>query len=239
MTTVNINLREISGLVGLTENLSRARVDFSPYRAYADDDGWVTRNILRVKAPEGIAAPALPPTPLGNAYEVQERGFREGRHGYVLVPDVAEVDYVDLVWVDKDTLDPEASPDPAWVAEVASLVVDIEAAQDAADSAIAGLATKVNTSTYTAGLAAKADATALTAEATARSDADALLQPAATLDADVADLVPGATAIAGALNANFVRFVDDATGDPITGWVTTIRVNTTTGEIADIVSEEI
>lgn len=79
---------------------------------------------------------------------------------------------------------------------------------------------------------------ALDAANAAQATADAA-QPAATLDADIAALVPGVTAVADALGANFVRFVDDATGDPITGWVTTIRVNTTTGEIADIVSEEV
>lgn len=147
MTTVNVDLTQLSGIDPETVNLSNARIDLSPYAAYADGDEWVTRNILRVKAPEGVATVDLPPTPLGNAYEVQERGFRGARHGYVLVPDQLTVEYVDLVWVDKGTLDPLTPPSPAWLAA-------LEAVQ-------ASLALKVNSSTYTAGLALKQDVATL------------------------------------------------------------------------------
>lgn len=183
-TVVSFDLSELSGVDPETINLTNARIDFSPYTAYEFADGeWLTRAILRVRLPDGTGTATLPPTPTGNAYEVQERGWRGARHGYVLVPDQPTVNYTDLVWVDRDTLDPTVPPSPAWVADLAAVNTRIDdlALGAADDSAVA---TRVESGPLTgaavdariaSGITGKADTTALTAEATAREDADATL----------------------------------------------------------------
>jgi hypothetical protein len=62
------------------------------------------------------------------------------------------------------------------------------------------------------------------------------LTPGALDAAVTAKINDGASAVAGALNATFVRFVDLA-GNPISARHVTIKVDTSTWEIADIVAE--
>ena len=194
---ISIDLSQVSGVGSGVEDLSNARVAFAPYRAFADGSTWVTENVLYVDCGGGAGEARLPPSPVGSAYEVQELDFEGARHGYVLVPDGAS-NYKDLVWVDKATLEPDSPLAPAWVEQFALLQTNVDTAiadaatataaaaeaQAAAEAATVGLATKVNTSTYTAGLALKANAD----DVYDKPAADALLGGKADL---VGGVVPG------------------------------------------------
>lgn len=133
---VTIDLREISGIAPGSTAALNTRVDFSPNRILHVEDGgddyWLTRNIKRVSLATGVGTVALRPNDAGTGYEVQERGFRGARHGYVVVPDAATANYGDLVWVDGTTLDPLTPPSPAWLP---ALAVE-SAARTAADTAL-------------------------------------------------------------------------------------------------------
>ena len=70
----------------------------------------------------GTASLTLAPTGPGWCWKITTTiaGIYSATH-YVLVPDVATVDYADLVHVDPDTLAPGATPDAAWWAELNAL----------------------------------------------------------------------------------------------------------------------
>lgn len=56
------------------------------------------------------------PTAAGWVWSVVESFIGSpARRRYFQVPDVATIDYADLVEIDPDTLAPSAEPDPAWV----------------------------------------------------------------------------------------------------------------------------
>lgn len=215
MPDIFISTLELSGLAPEAKAAANVRVDFSPYQAWVvetdDGDAWLTRNILRVRLPEGSATVPLLTTPAGNAYEVQERGFRGAQHGYKVITD-SDTNYADIPWVNKDDLSPILPPSPAWVAEAEALAADIVTAQSTADSAgsAAGAASSLaSTAKSTADsavaaaaaaqstadgvvsdLADKANTTALDAETTARlALADSIPD---TVDTAIATHIPGA-----------------------------------------------
>jgi len=72
----------------------------------------------------GTADINLAPTGAGWCWKITTTvtGVYAATH-YVLVPDAAAVDYADLVHVDPDTLEPGATPDAAWWAEIEALKV--------------------------------------------------------------------------------------------------------------------
>jgi len=70
----------------------------------------------------GTASLTLAPTGPGWCWKITTTiaGIYSATH-YVLVPDVATVDYADLVHVDPDTLEIDSDPDPAWWAEIKAI----------------------------------------------------------------------------------------------------------------------
>lgn len=217
MTIVNIDLRQFSGETPGDEPAPNAQVWFSPYRPYHVEDGsddyLMTSQILKVKCPEGVAAPDLPPTPALEAVWVQTRNVRGADRWLVQIP-ATECNLFDLPRIDPDSLDPLVPPTPYWltymndaIAEAIDGILDgAPAAMDTlaelaaalgddpnfATTIIASLASKVDQTTYAAAIAAintavglKADDADLTAESEARAEADALLQPIATLAAAI------------------------------------------------------
>lgn len=87
--------------------------------------------------------------------------------------------------------------------------------------------------------AAKLEEAEVTAIADERAEAKFAEVVAAPNDAVVASLVETpASATATALASTFVRFLDE-NGDPLAGKLVTITVNSATGEIDDITSEDI
>jgi hypothetical protein len=86
---------------------------------YLDDDGTVIH-----AAEPGIAYAELDPTDnlvwVWRAHETSS----DGTTRYVQVPDAPTAEYVDLVDVDPDTLDPDVDPPAAWTLELDSRVPD-------------------------------------------------------------------------------------------------------------------
>jgi hypothetical protein len=75
-----------------------------------------------VNVTNGVADVALAPTEPGWAWELYAEGFGVGSWlERILVPDVEEIFYSDLVKVDVSTLDPEVEPEAAWWAEIEKL----------------------------------------------------------------------------------------------------------------------
>lgn len=114
-----------------------------------------------------------------------------------------------------------------------------EAAATTAGADAAAVATAaIGDATADADAAAASAATAATnaaASATAAANSAALV--AAPADTAVETLINGTgTATRAALNATYVRFEDEA-GNPLPSRNVVIKVNATTGEIVDIVSE--
>ncbi|WP_020097374.1 hypothetical protein [Microbacterium sp. 11MF] len=126
----------------------------------------------------------------------------------------------------------DAGLGPEVIAEVFQAKNDVE-----------GLAADITTAVGTATDAATAAGDFATAASTAASDAntskEAVQAVVATSDGIMAPILASPTTASGAaLRATFVRFVDQE-GDPLpAGSITTIVINTTTGEIDDIVYEE-
>ncbi len=136
--TVNVDLRELSG-IGADAGVNFARLEISPYnRRHVEDGGddyVLTENRVSVTLTGGVGVFVLPgPTPLGAALRIRERGFRGARERIVLIPDVVEVDYGDLVDVDPTTLDPTAPVSPAWQTYIDAIVATEAALRTAADA---------------------------------------------------------------------------------------------------------
>jgi len=111
------------------------------------------------------------------------------------------------------------------VAVAAQLAAETAGA-DAATAAAAGVA----------GVAADAAAAQAAAAASATAAANSAALVGAPADSAIAAAINGTGATKTALNATFVRFVDLA-GNPISARHVTIKVDTSTWEIADIIAE--
>lgn len=175
---------------------------YAPYRAYTDTEGGVTyrvdREQIKVKLVDGKHEVRMPVTPITELLEVNPRGIKgESYPWYVRVPDIGEDDEVylfSLPRIDKTSMDPLPSDDPAWagpiedlqtdvatnttgLATLADTVADLELGA-ASDSAVA---TQVEDGTLTGaavdarvadGITGKADQSALDTEADTRETAD-------------------------------------------------------------------
>lgn len=132
MTTIHVDLRELSG-EPTDDPVPAASFRVAPAeRIHIEgaSDYVLTENFLEVKILDGVAEFDVPPTEMGQALVVNEWGFRGARTRYVQVPDQADADYGDLVEVDPATLDPTATPDAAWWAELDQQVVGGEVVGD-------------------------------------------------------------------------------------------------------------
>lgn len=114
MTLVNVALR-VDGPDGPLP--APGRLDWRPMAARVDGDTVVVESSFHVDLDAaGNAAVTVAPTGPGWCWRVTETSF-ERRVRYVLVPDVAEVDYEDLVDVDPDTLGNAPAP-ASWTLEL-------------------------------------------------------------------------------------------------------------------------
>lgn len=83
---------------------------------------------FQVSLLEGVAGVTLAPTDLAWVWRIDEHvSGTKARTIYTAVPDSASVDYTDLVPIDPDTLTPEPSPDPAWLAPFTELETRLDA----------------------------------------------------------------------------------------------------------------
>lgn len=187
MTRIIFDVRAASGELPETTPVEGAQIDFAPHQArrveYEGGAYWLTQTIAPVVLPTGAGESDFLPTPVGGAYEVQERVGPGSRSGFVQVPDQDSIRYEDLVWVDGDTLDPIVEPEAAWWATAGQAITD--AAEAKADAVTAlGAAEQAN---ETASNAETAAAGAVAESADARVAAEEAL---AGLDTK-ADLVAG------------------------------------------------
>lgn len=107
---------------------SAGYIQLVPVHRRVADGQVVTREPLAVPLVDGRAAVTLAP-----GYYLVHEGVRAGAHGMcVLVPDVEQIAYADLITghqVDPDTLDPGAEPGPAWQVALDLFRAEVEAAQ--------------------------------------------------------------------------------------------------------------
>lgn len=137
MTLVHVDLRTPDGgpAVGVLE--------WIPTRRRTVDDHVVLPDAVTVDLAEGVADLEVDATGADWAWRVVER-VRKGVDRYVQVPDVAEAQYVDLVEVDPDTLDPAAEPEAAWTTALDAVDARVTDVEDAAATHV------VDDVTYTA-----------------------------------------------------------------------------------------
>lgn len=77
---------------------------------------------------DGIAAVELEPTTLAWVWRIDEHASGSAaRTIYAAIPDVAEIDYPDLVPLDPYSLAPAPSADPAWLAPFTDLQASVTA----------------------------------------------------------------------------------------------------------------
>lgn len=183
MPIVTIDLSELAGVAPGLEHVDGATVAFAPHRAYGVDETWVTRNRLVVDVATGVTTVVLPATPVGNAFEVHERGWSGARDGFVVVPDVpGPIAYTSLVWVDESTLAPDVEPEAAWWAQVDALLQSTEDVREetaaSRDQAAGSAGAAAGSATSAAGSASSA-AVSATAAQTARAGAESARDAAA------------------------------------------------------------
>jgi hypothetical protein len=83
---------------------------------------------FQVNLLDGVADVLLAPTDLAWVWRIDEHvSGTKARTIYAAVPDVAAVDYTDLVPIDPETLAPEPSPNPAWLAPFTDLETRLDA----------------------------------------------------------------------------------------------------------------
>lgn len=97
-------------------------------------DSVVLPSRFQVRLEDGAANVTLAPNDLTWLWRIDEHiSGQPARTVYVNVPDVAEVDYTDLVSIDPDTLTPAPSPNPAWLAPFEDLEARLDAGVIAPD----------------------------------------------------------------------------------------------------------
>lgn len=102
MTTIHVDISVLPDVTA--DDLTWATLRMFPYRPYHVEDGGEdyirSMNPYLVPLVAGVAEFDAPPTPSGEAMVFAEDGFHGARPRYVTIPDVADVDYTDLVEVD-------------------------------------------------------------------------------------------------------------------------------------------
>lgn len=119
MTVVHIDLRGPDGVPATGSIL------LSPTLRRHIEEGMEDFIILPssfiVQLTDGKVDVELDPTGPDWAWSIIERA-KTGIRRYVVVPDVTEVNYGDLIDVDPSTLDPSATPEAAWWAAIENAV---------------------------------------------------------------------------------------------------------------------
>ena len=127
MTTIHVDLRELSGLAADAPINREAVLSFSPYTVIHVEDGadyLLTQNEWEVETEDGEATFELPPSPDGSAIRVRENHFIGAQIKCLVIPDVGgTVEYGDLDQIDCTTLEPYAVPEAAWWAALNNMIV--------------------------------------------------------------------------------------------------------------------
>lgn len=129
MVTVHVDLRELSGLAA-DAPVPYASLRVAHYNRIETGGYLLVENHLTVKIIDGVAEFDVMPTPVNHYLVINEDGFRGARTWYTIVPNQADVDYVDLPSIDPATLESAEPPEPAWTADVATNVVGGEVIGD-------------------------------------------------------------------------------------------------------------
>lgn len=106
-------------------------VDFRPTTRYQQGEAVVV-DASRTTTVDGDATVTLAPTGPGWCWRVTHRpSLGRSWSEYVLVPDSDDVvEFMDLVRVDPESLEPDADPDPAWWGAVDEMIIGAEVAGD-------------------------------------------------------------------------------------------------------------
>lgn len=221
MTTVHIDVRELSGVDPDTIGNRGGTVWFKPFLAYHVEDGdgdyLVGSEELKIALVDGLADVELPETPANNLMKVQVRGVGYGEPFYVQIP-ATDCNLFDLPHIDKDSLDPIAPPSPAWLAALADEVTratgveaDLQAAIDAVEAgdvdSVAGLTGAVTASDLKTAINLPADTVAAIA---AKADTTSVYDKTAS-DARYATTAQGTKADNAATAANLTAETTRAT----------------------------
>lgn len=106
-------------------------VDFRPTTRYQQGEAVVV-DASRTTTVDGDATVTLAPTGPGWCWRVTHRpSLGRSWSEYVLVPDSDDVvEFMDLVRVDPESLEPDADPDPAWWGAVDEMIIGAEVVGD-------------------------------------------------------------------------------------------------------------
>lgn len=127
MVAVRIDLRT-------ADSTATGVVDWTPTKRRhidEDPDHIVLPVAFSVALVDGVATVDVDATGIDWCWRVIER-VAGGAQRYVIVPDVATVDYGDLVDVDPETLSPTAEPEAAWWAALDDVVAGVISPEDIA-----------------------------------------------------------------------------------------------------------
>lgn len=129
MTRVLIDLRrpEKTGLVAAS-----GRLEWRPTARRTQDDFVVLPAVFDVQLVGGVASVEVAPSEPGWVWRVSEYVAGSATR-FVVVPDVPEIAYVDLVDVDPATLDPSMVPEAAWWAALREAALGVSAIVDPED----------------------------------------------------------------------------------------------------------
>lgn len=175
MTTVHIDVRQLSGEIPDVEPSRAGNVWIKPFTAYHVEDGGedylVGVHVLKVRLVDGVADVELPETPINNLLKVEVRGV--GYPSFFVQIPAGDCNLFDLPHIDPDTLDPTVPPSPAWLAALEAVQSDLTGKADAS-TVYTKTQGDARYATTAQGVKADAAATAdaLAAEVSARSSTD-------------------------------------------------------------------